>query len=130
MVGGSPSMAKRQGLAANPDHPGPEHAQKTSPPCMGHSDRSIKAHSTVSIASHNMHGAHTPLTSTILLQGSPNGATVKPVFKGHLNIQEEVSLHDRCPFVTGSLTWGRYNTVLRKCPLISDHRVSPRRSVP
>ena len=48
MVGGSPSMAKRRGLAANPDHPGPEHAQKTSPPCMGNSDMSIKVHSTVS----------------------------------------------------------------------------------
>ena len=33
--------------------------------------------------------------------------TVKPVFKGHLNIHEKVSLHDRCPFITGSLTWGR-----------------------
>ena len=33
--------------------------------------------------------------------------TVKPVFKGHLNIREKVSLHDRCPFITGSLTWGR-----------------------
>ena len=45
--------------------------------------------------------------------------TVKPVFKGHLNIPEKVSLHDGCPFVTGSLTWGRYDTVLRKCPLIT-----------
>ena len=33
--------------------------------------------------------------------------TVKPVFKGHLIIPEKASLHDRCPFVTGSLTWGR-----------------------
>ena len=33
--------------------------------------------------------------------------TVKPVFMGHLYIQEKVSLHDRCPFITGSLTWGR-----------------------
>ena len=31
--------------------------------------------------------------------------TVKPVFGGHLNILEEVCLHDRCPFTTGSLTW-------------------------
>ena len=31
--------------------------------------------------------------------------TVKPVFKGHLYMREKVSLHDRCPFVTGSLTW-------------------------
>ena len=36
--------------------------------------------------------------------------TVKPVFKGHLNIPEKVSIHDRCPFVTDSLTWGRYRT--------------------
>ena len=33
--------------------------------------------------------------------------TVKPVFKGHLNIQDKVCLHDRCPFATGSLAWGR-----------------------
>ena len=33
--------------------------------------------------------------------------TVKPVFKGHLNIWEKVSLHDRYPFITGVLTWGR-----------------------
>ena len=46
-------------------------------------------------------------------------ATVRPVFKGHLYIQEKVSLHDRCRFVTGSLTWGRWDTVLRKCPLIT-----------
>ena len=46
--------------------------------------------------------------------------TVKPVFKWHLNIPENVSLQDRCPFVTGSLTWGRYDTVLRKCPLITE----------
>ena len=45
--------------------------------------------------------------------------TVKPVFKGHLNIPEKVALHGRCPFVTGSLAWGRYNTVMRKCPLIT-----------
>ena len=45
--------------------------------------------------------------------------TVKPVFKGHLNIREKVSLHDRCPFVTDSLTWERWDTVLRKCPLIT-----------
>ena len=38
--------------------------------------------------------------------------TVKSVFKGHLNIPENVSLHDICPFVTGSLTLGRYDTVL------------------
>ena len=25
--------------------------------------------------------------------------TVKPVFKGHLNIQEKVSLHHRCPII-------------------------------
>ena len=31
---------------------------------------------------------------------------VKPVLKGHLNIPEKVSLHYRCPFITGSLTWG------------------------
>ena len=30
--------------------------------------------------------------------------TVKPVFNGHLNIPEEVSPHDRCPFIAGSLT--------------------------
>ena len=45
--------------------------------------------------------------------------TVKPVFKGHLNIPEKVSLHDRCPCVTGSLKWGRWDMVLRKCPLIT-----------
>ena len=33
--------------------------------------------------------------------------TVKPIFKGQLNIPEKVSLHDGCPFVTGSLTWER-----------------------
>ena len=43
---------------------------------------------------------------TVTLEMIPH-STVKPVFKGHLNIQEKVSLHDRCPFVTGSLTWGR-----------------------
>ena len=32
--------------------------------------------------------------------------TVKPVFRGHFNIPQKVSLHDRCPFVTGSLTLG------------------------
>ena len=51
--------------------------------------------------------------------GFKNQNTVKPVFKRHLYIQEKVSLHDRCPFATGSLTWGRYDTVLRKCPLIT-----------
>ena len=45
--------------------------------------------------------------------------TVKPVFKGHLYISEKVSPHDKCPFVTGSLTWGRYDIVLRKRPLIT-----------
>ena len=31
-----------------------------------------------------------------------------------------MSLHDRCPFITTSyLTWGRQDTVLRKCPLIT-----------
>ena len=30
--------------------------------------------------------------------------TEKPVFKKHLNIQEKVSIHDRCPFPTDSLT--------------------------
>ena len=39
-------------------------------------------------------------------------------FKGHLNIPENVSLHDRCPFITSSLTWGGWDSVLRKCPLI------------
>ena len=43
---------------------------------------------------------------------------VKPVLKGHLYIREKVSLHDRCPFITGSLTWGRLDTS-RKCPLIT-----------
>ena len=33
--------------------------------------------------------------------------TVKLVFRAHLNIPKKVSLHGRCPFVTGSLTWGR-----------------------
>ena len=36
-----------------------------------------------------------------------DATTVKPVFKGHIYIREQVSLHDRCPFITGSLTWGR-----------------------
>ena len=49
--------------------------------------------------------------------------TVKPVFKGHLNIW--VSLHDRCPFITGFLAWG--NCSEKMSP---DHRVSPHRSVP
>ena len=39
---------------------------------------------------------------------------VKPSFNGHLNIPEEVSLYDRSPFITGNVTWGRYDTVLRK----------------
>ena len=39
--------------------------------------------------------------------------TVYTVFKGHLNIPENVSRHGRCPFVTGSWTWGRHDTVLR-----------------
>ena len=33
--------------------------------------------------------------------------TVKPVFKGHINIKGNVSIHDRCPFIPGNLTWGR-----------------------
>ena len=41
----------------------------------------------------------------------------KPCPRGHLNIPEKVSLHDGCPFMTGSLTWGRWDMVLRKCPL-------------
>ena len=44
--------------------------------------------------------------------------TVKPLFRGHLNIPEKVSLHDRCPLITSCLTWSRLGTVLRKCPLI------------
>ena len=54
--------------------------------------------------------------------------TVKPVFKGHLYIREKVSLHDRCPFVTGSLTWGEIGHRFKK--VSPDHRVSPRHSVP
>ena len=30
--------------------------------------------------------------------------TVKTVFKGHCNIPKNVSIHDSCPFITGSLT--------------------------
>ena len=45
--------------------------------------------------------------------------TVKPVFKGHLNNTENVSPYDKCPFITGSLTWGRYGAILTKRPLIS-----------
>ena len=48
-----------------------------------------------------------------------NICTIKPVFKGHLNIPEKVSLHDRCPFITGFLTCERYNTILRKHPQIT-----------
>ena len=33
--------------------------------------------------------------------------SVKAVFNGHLNIPEKLSQHDRCPFIAGSLTWGR-----------------------
>ena len=67
------------------------------------------------------------------LQNTPHiTGTVKPVFRGHLEtvkpvfrkllyIQGKVSLHDRCPFFTGSETWGRQDTVLRKSP---DQRVS------
>ena len=36
--------------------------------------------------------------------------TVKPVFKGHFNIREKVSLHDRCSFVTGSFNMGQIRT--------------------
>ena len=39
--------------------------------------------------------------------------TVKTVFRGPLNILVKVSLHHRCPFITGSLTWERLDTVLR-----------------
>ena len=40
------------------------------------------------------------------------------VFKGHLYIQEKVSLHDRCPFIAGSLTWVE-RTPFWWCPLIT-----------
>ena len=45
--------------------------------------------------------------------------TVKPVFKGHLKIPEQIPTQDRCPFITGSLTWGRQDTVLREISLMS-----------
>ena len=37
---------------------------------------------------------------------------VKPVFRGHLYIPGKVSQQDRCPFTTGSLTWGRLDPSL------------------
>ena len=51
----------------------------------------------------------------------------KQVFWGHLNILEKVSLHDRCPFVTSSLTWGRYDTVIKSVPRskVSSHQRVP-----
>ena len=94
--GGSPSMAKRPGLAANPDHPGPEHPQQLVPHAWATLTwASIKAHSTVSIASHNMHGAHTPLTSAILLQGSPNRANSNP--EGYIWYLGNISKQIICP---------------------------------
>ena len=33
--------------------------------------------------------------------------TDKPVFRGQLNIRNKISLHNKCPFVTGYFTWGR-----------------------
>ena len=56
-------------------------------------------------------------------------ATVQPAFKGHHCTIENVSLHDRCPFVTGSLTGARRDIILRKFSLIM-HRVSSHRNVP
>ena len=54
--------------------------------------------------------------------------TVKPVLKGHLNVQEKVVLHDRYPFISGSLKWGRYDIILRTCvPL--DHKMSSHGSI-
>ena len=34
-------------------------------------------------------------------------AVVEPIFKRHLNVAEKIPLHDGCPFITGSLIWGR-----------------------
>ena len=38
--------------------------------------------------------------------------------RGHLNRPVKVSLHEGCPFITGSLTWGRWDIILSKHPLI------------
>ena len=51
----------------------------------------------------------------------PMGVVVQPVFQGHYNIPEKVSLYDRYPLITDYLTWGRYDIILRNVP---DHRVS------
>ena len=57
-------------------------------------------------------GADVTITGTIPY-------TVKPVFRRHLYIPSRiVSQQDRCPFISGSLTLGRSDSVMIKCPLI------------
>ena len=67
---GVPLYGQETGASCQPRPSRPRACPATSPPCMGRSDMSIKAHSTVSIASHNMHGGHTPLTG---LYHTPTG---------------------------------------------------------
>ena len=49
--------------------------------------------------------------------------SVKPVFKGHLNITKKMSVDDGCPFITDYFTWRRLDTVLTE-KVSTDHRVS------
>ena len=89
---GVPLYGQETRASCQPRPSRPRASPATSPPWMGHSDMSI---STVSIASHNMHGAHTPLTSTILLQGSPNGANSNP--EGYIWYLGNISKQIICP---------------------------------
>ena len=52
--------------------------------------------------------------------------TVKPVFRGHLNIPKNLSLLDMCPLFAGFLTWMRY-CYQKMSP---GHRLSSYSSVP
>ena len=48
-----------------------------------------------------------------------NSNTVKPAFKGHLNIPEKVSYSDRCLFIESFLTWATLGISLIQCLLIT-----------
>ena len=51
--------------------------------------------------------------SFILTNDIPN-TFKQAVFKGHLNVWRKVSLHDGCPFVTGSFTVQYFGLTLNK----------------
>ena len=76
---GVPLYGQETGASCQPRPSRPRACPATSPPCMGHSDMSIKVHSTVSSQPQHAWGQHTShLYHTPTVEGSPNGANSNP----------------------------------------------------